>query len=284
MVAGGNLMNVRTGILIIALFSVSTAASAQQRPLVTEDPETVGAERVLVEGGVELGKGQFYPASGLKGDTTHVATFGVSVGLGSTAEVQVDGGLLQRLHVTERHTAPNSASLAFTGDSTSSFEDMTVATKIRLAPETQSRPAIGIRFGTKLPTAPANKGLGLGTTDFFASALLGKTVASVRTVANVSWLVLGSPAFGENNVNTVGFGVSVARAITNEFEAVGEINGRMKPSRDLVAPGLESRGALRLAGRYTYQLLRLDFGVLIGITARDPGFGVSAGATYVIGR
>ena len=31
-------------------------------------------------------------------------------------------------------------------------------------------------------------------------------------------------------------------------------------------------------------LLRLDFGVLVGFTNRDPGFGFSLGATYVITR
>ena len=36
--------------LLCALF-LPAAASAQQRPLVTEDPETVGAGRVLIEGG-----------------------------------------------------------------------------------------------------------------------------------------------------------------------------------------------------------------------------------------
>jgi len=41
---------------------------------------------------------------------------------------------------------------------------------------------------------------------------------------------------------------------------------------------------LRFAGRYTYAMLRLDFGILAGITNSDPNFGISAGATYVITR
>jgi hypothetical protein len=46
----------------IVLHQVS--ASAQQRPLVTEDPETIGAGRVLVEAGVDWGRNATYPASG----------------------------------------------------------------------------------------------------------------------------------------------------------------------------------------------------------------------------
>ena len=61
-------------------------------------------------------------------------------------------------------------------------------------------------------------------------------------------------------------------------------DGRLPPFDDIVPAGLEGRGVFRLAGRYTYAMLRLDFGVLAGFTDRDPGFGISAGATYVITR
>jgi hypothetical protein len=139
--------------------------------------------------------------------------------------------------------------------------------------------------------------MGLGTTDFFATMLVAKTVQSVRTVGNVGLLILGSPApcaaclagttllaDSPGSVRAVGLGLSVARAITNEFEAVGEINGHLKPMGENVPVGLDSRGTLRFALRYTHQLLRFDVGLLAGITSRDPAFGISAGATYVIGK
>jgi hypothetical protein len=283
--------------IAVAISVMAMPAFAQQRPLVTEDPETVGANRVLVEGGVEFDKDQFYSAYGLTGDTTHGPTFGVSAGLSPNAEIQVDGGLLQRLDVTARRSAPLSAVLDFTGDHATSLEDLMVATKIRLSTETETRPSFGVRFGTKVPTAKRERGMGLGTTDFFAAMLVAKTVQSVRTVGNVSLLVLGTPApcaaclanvtllaGSPGSVRALGFGLSVARAITNEFEAVGEVNGHLKPFGTTVPPGLDSRGVLRFALRYTHQLLRFDFGVLAGVTSRDPAFGVSAGATYVIGR
>jgi hypothetical protein len=261
-------------------------AYAQQRPLVTEDPETIGADRILLEGGFSLEKEQSNFANGLKGDIARLATFGASVGIGPAAEVQIDGGLLQRLTVTERiPNAPlETITLFLPGDRSSSMDDLIVATKIRLASESPSRPAIGIRFGTKLPTATPEKGIGLGTTDFFASFLVAKTVQSVRTVGNVGLIVLGNPEEAHDAANTLGFGLSVARAITNAFEVVGEVNGRLTPFEKIVPAGLESRAVMRFAGRYTYAMLRLDFGVLVGITNRDPRLGISAGATYVITR
>ena len=45
---------------------VSVPSLAQQRPLVTEDPESVGSGLVLIEGGFDFVRGQPYPVSGLK--------------------------------------------------------------------------------------------------------------------------------------------------------------------------------------------------------------------------
>lgn len=280
-------MKMRTLVAIAFAVCVANAdvAYAQQRPLVTEDPETVGANRVLLEGGFEFDKDQLYSAYGLKGDTTHMATFGVSVGLSPSAEIQVDGGLFQRLDVNERLANPPLPAPIFPGgDKASGLEDFTVATKIRIGTETETRPVFGVRFGTKLPTARHEKGIGLGTTDFFASVLVAKTVQSVRTVGNVGLVVLGNPRDGQEHAQAMAVGLSVARALTNELEVVGEVNGRLPPFGDRTPPGLESRGVFRLAGRYTYSLFRIDLGLLVGITARDPSFGISAGATYVITR
>jgi hypothetical protein len=277
-------MTFRQVFFAIGVLAAAVPASAQQRPLTTEDPETVGVNRILVEGGMEFDRDQFSPAYGLTGNVTHGPSVGVSVGISPNAELQVDWGLLQRLHVTQQRSAPLSSRLDFSGDNASSLEDLTVATKLRIVSENDRHPGFGVRFGTKLPTASSRKGMGLGTTDFFASMLAAKTVQSVRAVGNVSLLVLGNPVAAQDSSRALGFGLSVARAITNEFEAVGEVNGHLKPFGSAVSPGLDSRGVLRVAGRYTHQLLRFDFGLLVGITSRDPAFGVSAGATYVISK
>jgi hypothetical protein len=286
MIHESKIWNLKSVIFAVCV-TVSSTAHAQQRPLVTEDPETIGSGRILLEGGFSLEKDQTNFVHGITADIARLATFGVSVGISPTAEIQIDGGLVQRLEVTGLVTspAPTAGSGPFAvGDKTSSMEDLIVATKIRLAPEGASRPAFGLRFGTKLPAASADKGIGLGTTDFFASFLLAKTVQSVRTVGNVGLIVLGNPVTGQDSATTLGFGLSVARALTNEFEVVGEINGRLTPFEKIVPPGLESRGVLRLAGRYTYAMLRLDFGLFAGLTNRDPSFGIAGGATYVITR
>jgi hypothetical protein len=155
---------------------MAVPAAAQQRPLVTEDPETIGSGNVLLEAGFDLQKEIFYPVSGLQGDLLRVPVLGLSFGLSSIAELQIDGGLYNRLHVTERVAAPLSSMLDFTGDNTSDVEDIVVATKVRVLSETAGRPAVGLRFATKLPNASNENGIGLDTTEFYATVLIGKTV------------------------------------------------------------------------------------------------------------
>ena len=58
-------MRFRTFVAFLVL--CPTLAFAQQRPLVTEDPETIGAGNILLEGGVDFLQDVEYPASGLAG-------------------------------------------------------------------------------------------------------------------------------------------------------------------------------------------------------------------------
>ena len=116
-------------LVLVAFIAAAVPASAQQRPLVTEDPETIGAGRVLVEGGIDYGRDVFYPASGVSGNLLRVPLIGISVGLSSIAELQIDGGLYNRLSITETEVAPLSDMLDVSGSHTSDVEDVVVATK-----------------------------------------------------------------------------------------------------------------------------------------------------------
>ncbi len=264
---------------IIGLFAVARA-EAQQRPLVTEDPETIGSGLILLEAGFDVQREIFYPVSGLHGNLVRLPTLGASFGLSSIAEVQVDGGY-QRLTVTDREVAPLSHLVDFTGDKTSSIEDLVIGTKIRLLSETAGRPAVGFRFATKLPIASNESGLGLDTTDFHTSLLIGKTVQSLRVVGNVGVGIISDPTDGERQNDVLTYGLSFARAVSQGIEFVGEVNGRLDVSDGEPAPGTDTRGALRLGGRFTKSTIRLDAGMIIGMTSRDPSFGVTVGLTWV---
>lgn len=267
----------------LAVFLVTSGtASAQQRPLVTEDPETIGAGLILIEGGFDKQWDIFYPASGLQGDLLRFPLLGASFGVGSIAEVQVDGGFYNKLSVTARRPAPLSHLVEFTGSTTSDVEDVVVATKVRFVAEGPGRPAIGMRFGTRLPNAGNESGLGLDTFDFFVTGLIGKTVQSVRVVGNLGLAILQDPVDGNNQNDVLTYGLSVARAIRQGFEVVGEVNGRLNVREEEDTPvGTESRAAMRAGARFTKGTVRIDGGLIIGMTSRDPSVGLTAGVTWV---
>jgi len=254
---------------------------AQQRPLVTEDPETIGAGRVLIEGGVDYQREVEYPASGLKGHLRRFPLIGISLGIGSVGEVQIDGGLYNHLSITERRPAALSHMLVVPGDSTWHVEDMVVGTKVRLISEGVSRPAIALRSATKLPMASNESGLGLDTIDFYSSLIVGKTVQSVRLVGNIGLGILGDPTRGDKQNDVLTYGMSFARAISQNGEVVAEINGRKDTRLGDPPPGTESRSMLRFGGRYTAGPVRADAALLFGVTSNDPTVGVAAGFTYV---
>jgi hypothetical protein len=268
--------------LTAALLAFAAPLFAQQRPLVTEDPETIGAGRVLLEGGIDGARGITYPVSGLKGDLWRLPTIGVSVGVSSIAELQIDGGLHDQLSITSRNPdAPLANLLTVTGGTTHDVEDTLIGMKLRLVPETASRPAIAIRFATKLPNASNESGLGTDSMDFFGSLLGAKTVQSIRVVGNLGVGILSDPTDGNRQNDVLTYGLSFARAMTQQTEVVGEVNGRVSTRSGPPFPGTETRGLLKLGGRYTRGALRLDAAAYFGLTTLDPTIGFTTGFTYV---
>jgi hypothetical protein len=268
-------------LFVVVLLLASRPVRAQQRPLVTEDPEPIGAGRILIEGGGDYLIGQQYPVSGLEGNLWRLPTLGVSFGISAIAELQIDGGPFDYLSIQKRHDGPLAHLVTATGDSTHDVEDLVVATKIRLVAEAANHPAFAIRFATKLPNASNESGLGLDTTDFHVALLGAKTTQSIRVVGNIGLGILSDPTLGNHQNDVLTYGASVARALTDRAEVVTEINGRLSLRSGGPLPGSESRGTVTVGGRYTPGSVRFDGGMLIGVTSLGPTIGFTGGFTYV---
>lgn len=269
-------------LLVVAHLSCAVIpAFAQQRPLQTEDPETIGAGRVLIEAGIDYNRDVVLPVSGLRGNLVSVPTLGVSLGVSSIAEIQMHIGGYQQMAITDRvMTAPFADLLQIDGDTTDDLEDMQIGAKVRLVSEGARRPSLATRFSTRLPNAGNESGLGKDLQDFETSLLLAKTVQSVRVVGNVGLLMIGNPTRPAAQDDLLFYNLSVARAISPAAEIVGEFVGRANFART-TTPGAEDRGLLRFGARYTHAGVRLDGGILLGLTPRDPEIGFTAGFTWV---
>jgi hypothetical protein len=271
----------RPFVLALFVFAAATPTFAQQRPLKTEDPETIGSGRMLVEAGIDYQRDVYLPVSGLRGHLFTIPDFGVSLGVSSIAEIQIDWGVYQRLDITDQVAgAPLSDLLILDGSTTDDFGDIHIGAKVRLLSETARRPAIGSWFRTRLPNAGNESGLGKDVQDFSSALTIGKTVQSVRVVANIGVTMIGKPTEAVAQDDLLIYSLSVARAISGATEVVGEFVGRANFA-NIVTPGAEDRGLLRFGTRYTTSGMRFDAGILVGLTSRDPEFGVTGGFTWV---
>ena len=272
----------RLVVAVVLACMCARPAFAQQRPLVTEDPETIGGGRILIEAGLDYEHDIFLPASGLTGDILKAPTFGLSIGLSSIAELQVDGAFYQRMSIEKLEPAPFGFKLRIDGDTTSDVDDFVIATKLKVMSEKARRPSLGLRLATKLPNASNETGLGLDTLDFSAVMLVGKTSGSTRVVGNLGAALLGDPLRGDRQFDVMVYGFSVARALSEGLEVVGEVHGQFQWAWDFPPPGAESKATFRGGVRYTYGAGRIDAGLLIGTTSRDPGIGFTVGYTHVL--
>lgn len=269
------------GCWVLGLCLAAGPVFAQQRPLLTEDPETIGDGLILLEAGIDHAWNETFTVSGLKGNVLRGPRLGLSFGMGSNAEIQIDGVSYSRLHVADRFDAPLSNMLDLSGDTARSFDDFVVGAKVKLVSEGARMPAIALRFATRLPNASNESGLGLDTIDFFQSVLVGKTMQSVRVVGNVGLGILSDPTRGDRQNDVLTYGFSLARAFAEGAEIVGEINGRASTRSGVPPPGTESRATMTFGLRYTRGTVRFDGGLVTGFTSRDPRVGLTGGLTWV---
>lgn len=268
-------------LLAAGFVGLAAPAFAQSRPLQTEDPETVGTGMVLVEAGANYEHNEVYPVTGLTGNLWRLGTFGVNIGVSPIAEIQIKGGIQDSLSITSRTPAPLTSDVTAMGDSTHDFEDAIIGAKVRLVAETAGRPALAIKFDTRLPNESTKSGLGLNTTDFNFNFLFGKTVQSVRVVGNAGFGILSDPVNGFIQNDVLNYGLSVARAVANGVEIVGDWNGRLNTRANTPPVGTESLSEIRLGGRLTRGAVRLDSALIIGVTSHDPDWGFTFGMTWV---
>jgi hypothetical protein len=270
-----------SALFVAAATLVPAPADAQEQPLLTQDPATIGTGNILLRGEVSYSSDAFFPLSGLTGNLWQLPVFGIDVGIGPIADLQLSGGPYDRLSITRRAAAPFSGDLVVTGNSTYDVDDLSIGTKITLVPEGVERPALAFRFSVRLPNSKHTSGLGQDTTDFSASVLPGKTMGPLRAFGNIGFAILSEPANGPKQNDVVTYGAAASLKFARHLELVGEVNGRWSVRNGVAPIGTESRSRAQVGGAYTRGHLRYDAAMFFGLTPIDPSIGVSAGLSVL---
>ncbi|HEX8137791.1 MAG TPA: hypothetical protein VF544_09400 [Pyrinomonadaceae bacterium] len=269
---------------LLLLILSAAGASAQQRPLLTEDVDIIPPGSLRIEAGIDFMQNAKFPLSGLTGDLTRVGVIGINVGLSPNVEFQIDGTVQNFLSINSATVpAPIPLSLAAGTNSTNDTGDFTLSTKIKLRSETKNGPSLGFRFGVQLPNSNQARGIGVNQTNAYGVILAGKKFGRdgrVNMFGNLGIGILTAPLepFTQNDVLLYGF-AGIVR-LNRQFNFVGEINGRASTRTGRAPLGTESLSEARLGLQVKASGLRFDFAGIAGLTDFSPRSGVTFGVTY----
>jgi Putative MetA-pathway of phenol degradation len=269
--------------IFLLLFLISITVNAQQRPLITEDVQTVKQGEVRFELGFEFLQDKNFPLSGLNGDLSRLGVIALTAGLATNVEFELGGVAQNYLSITRQYQASAvPLQLNAGGNSTRDVGDFYLASKFKLRSEGRRAPGLGFRFGAELPTTNQSRGIGLNQTNFFGTVLAGKHFGSnerVNLFANLGVGILTAPVatFTQNDVLL--YGLAATYRLNKRFTIVSEINGRHS-TRSIAPLGTESDGGARLGARIRAAGLTFDIAGIKGVYRDSASSGVSFGVTY----
>jgi hypothetical protein len=269
--------------IFLLLLLISITVSAQQRPLVTEDVETVKQGEVRFELGFEFLQDKNFPLSGLNGDLSRLGVMALTAGLATNVEFELGGVVQNRLSITQQYQ-PSAVPLNLNsgGTSTRDVGDFYLASKFKLRSEGRRAPGLGFRFGAELPTTNQSRGIGLNQTNFFGTILAGKHFGAderFNLIANLGIGILTAPVASFTQNDVLLYGLAATYRLNKRFTIVSEVNGRHS-TRSIAPLGTESDGGARLGARVRAAGLTFDIAGIKGVYRDSASSGISFGVTY----
>ena len=187
------------GLLAVFLVRLPVAEAYSLLPLVTEQAETMPSGTAEVILGVNYLKDlrfpPFTPPGVLQSQVLiGLPQFGFRIAAGDWAEIQASYELL---YLNETTTDGRTNWQYGSGD-------LRLFTKVWIKREGGLFPALGVRFGTKMPNANRNAQLGTDDTDFGVDGLISKDLGPLSLHVNLGILLLGNSGSAISNVYHAG--------------------------------------------------------------------------------
>jgi len=259
--------------LAVLMAGLCALGIAQNRPLETESAETVEKGALRFELGSAYLHQVRYTTSGLEGNLFRLGDLGLHWGAGDTVEVQLFWTAQNLLSITRRWEGPLSERIEFSGNSTNDVGDLQVATKIRFIEQNESRPGFGFRFGTELPNASQESGLGADEINFHFTFLLEKDFAAWKLLGNLGLSILGDPTNVAAQNDLYHYGIAALYSVAPRLRILGDFYGRVGQG----GIGTEERSRLRIGSQIRAAGFYWDAGLLLGFQDTDPDFGIIFG-------
>ena len=275
----------RVYVLLITILSLALTAAGQQRPLLTDDVDITTPGALEISAGVDFFQDAKFPLSNMTGDLTRVGDIRLRTGFASNVELQIEGSIQNYLAVNSRGGSP--IPLAFSGNSTNDFDDLTISTKVKLRNESRAFPAVGLKLGFQLPNTDQARGIGTNQINVFGKVIVQKRFGSVKNgtsrvnaMGNLGIMVMTAPLERFTQNDLLLYGVAGIVRATDNVNIVGEVNGRMNTRSGIAPLGTESLGQFRIGAQIKASGLRFDAAAAFGLTKYSPKTGIIFGVTY----
>lgn len=269
--------------VIVLLAAANVVGLAQQRPLITEDVETVKPGSVRFEFGFDFQQDRDFTLSGLNGDLTRIGVVMLRMGFAPNVELET-GGVIQNFLSINRQFQPSAVPLRLSQGTNSTHDtgDFFMAAKVRLRNESRRMPSVAFRFGVELPNSNQERGIGVNQMNFFATAIAGKHFGRFNLFGNLGLGILTAPNDPYSQNDVVLYGVAGSYRVNDLLSLVGEAQGRYS-TRHTTPLGTESDASARFGARIRAAGLTWDVAGQKGLYRHSARTGLTVGVTYEAG-
>ncbi len=177
-----------TALLLAGIWPGDRCSAQTLRPIYTESALTLPSGEVQISLGTSYFRDRRFPHFTERGflrsqDLITAPELEVRIGAGDWAEILLSYDFL---YLDEKRSDGSSADSYGGGDAR-------IFTKVRFLREGETVPALGARFGVKLPNADRVDRLGTDETDFEISVLASKDFGPLAAHVNLGLQILGNP-------------------------------------------------------------------------------------------
>jgi hypothetical protein len=255
-------------------------ASAQQRPLLTEDVDIIKPGVIRIESGFEFLQRQRFPLSGLEGDVVKLADTRLSFGLAPNVEFQIEWTVQNFLSIKNRGASAIPLKLGANDSDTNDVGDARLWMKMKLRNESHTAPALGFRFGVELPNSNQARGIGTNTTNFYGMVTAGKRLGDKLNVfGNIGLGIVTAPLEATSQNDVLLYGLAGTYPASDKLTLLGEVNG-FHSTRKHPPLGTEDFSEARLGAQIRALGVRWYAAGILGTSKRAPKTGLAIGFTY----
>jgi hypothetical protein len=249
---------------VVAFAAAAASASAQTRPLLTEEATTAPAGALVLELGADYILDEPNFLTGAPRDRLDVPVLRLVYSPADNVEVDLEW--------VGRVVAFDDPDYGTVSD----WGDVSLRAKVRFAEGGGGRPAFGARFAVTLPQTSYGNGLGPNTLRFAAQLLLTQPLGGLTLHANAGLALHDEAQRPHEQRDFLAYGLALEHPLGGALAVMAEVAGLAGKGM----PGADAHAEARAGLRYGRGAVRVDAAVRRGLAEADGTWGITVGLSW----